>query len=454
MNITLEYDTGTEGYDDRMQTELAVGAAPDLFPTWGESEKIKKWVDEEAVHNLGEIINGDPARYPTLYKIINTPEYKAYNKMYLGDENATYAIYSISSLAYPQFNGVPVYNTAILDEVNGGKTPATVDEFVEFTKNAGAAGYSGWWPYNVKLTNWGEMDATIASPMGTTILAPYEKAWQGFIPEGEIGTENEHWTLATTSDKSKEAVKILADMYKNNGLHQGVGVLTDDDDGYSQFAAGRIAAFSYGYGYYTQFHKIYADVWKKAHPDATLADLTMGTALQQDGNWMKRYDTGTWVGANYFVPTSCAYPDRVLDLVEFLATNEGQTLLFRDVYKRQGLLHQLRREALVEMQRPWHFGPFGHTQHHIRVLGQGRAGQQALGRADDHRRAQLLRGSQDALGHLQGHAVEQAHRVMFFAGVGQDGFQIRQHRYSSFNNRWAQNALPHPLASRPDRPPR
>ena len=175
------------------------------------------------------------------------------------------------------------------------------------------------------------MDATIASPMGTTILAPYEKAWQGFIPEGEIGTENEHWTLATTSDKSKEAVKILADMYKNNGLHQGVGVLTDDDDGYSQFAAGRIAAFSYGYGYYTQFHKIYADVWKKAHPDATLADLTMGTALQQDGNWMKRYDTGTWVGANYFVPTSCAYPDRVLDLVEFLATNEGQTLLFRGI---------------------------------------------------------------------------------------------------------------------------
>ncbi len=344
VNITLEYDTGTEGYDDRMQTELAVGAAPDLFPTWGESEKIKKWVDEEAVHNLGEIINGDPARYPTLYKIINTPEYKAYNKMYLGDENATYAIYSISSLAYPQFNGVPVYNTAILDEVNGGKTPATVDEFVEFTKNAGAAGYSGWWPYNVKLTNWGEMDATIASPMGTTILAPYEKAWQGFIPEGEIGTENEHWTLATTSDKSKEAVKILADMYKNNGLHQGVGVLTDDDDGYSQFAAGRIAAFSYGYGYYTQFHKIYADVWKKAHPDATLADLTMGTALQQDGNWMKRYDTGTWVGANYFVPTSCEYPDRVLDLVEFLATNEGQTLLFRGI---EGLTYTMENGEVV-----------------------------------------------------------------------------------------------------------
>lgn len=331
VNITLEYDTGTEGYDDRMQTELAVGAAPDLFPTWGESEKIKKWVDEEAVTNLGDIINGDPERYPTLAKIINTPEYKAYNKLYLGDENKTYAIYSISSLAYPQFNGVPAYNTAILNEVNGGKVPATVDEFVEFTKKAGAAGYSGWWPYNVKLTNWGELSATIASPLGTTILAPYDKAWQGFVPEGTIGTDSEKWVLATTSEKSKEAVKILADMYKNNGLHQGVGVLSDDDDGYSQFANGRIAAFSYGYGYYTQFHKLYMSVWKEAHADATLADVTLGTALQQDGNWSHSYDTGTWVGAHYFIPTSCKYPDRVLDLVEYLATNEGQDTLFRGI---------------------------------------------------------------------------------------------------------------------------
>ena len=152
--------------------------------------------------NLGEIINGDPERYPTLYKMINSPEYKAYNKMYLGDENATYAIYSISSLAYPQFNGVPAYNTAILNQVNGGKVPATVDEFVNFTKEAAKAGYSGWWPYNVKLTNWGEMDATIASPMGTTILAP-QKSLAGLSPEGELGTDSEHWTLMTTSEKSK-----------------------------------------------------------------------------------------------------------------------------------------------------------------------------------------------------------------------------------------------------------
>lgn len=344
VNITLEYDTGTEGYDDRMQTELAVGNAPDLFPTWGESEKIKKWVDEEAVTDIGSIITAEPDRYPTLNKIISTPEYKAYNKLYLGDENATYAIYSISSLAYPQFNGVPAYNSAILKELNDGKIPETVDEFVAFTKAAGAAGYSGWWPYNVKLTNWGELDKTIASPMGTTILAPFDKAWQGFVPEGTLGTDSEKWTLATTSEKSKEAVKVLADMYANNALHQGVGILTDDDDGYSQFADGRIASFSYGYGYYTQFHKLYMGVWKEAHADAELSDVTLGYALQDDGNWSHSYDTGTWVGAHYFIPTSCDYPDRVLDLVEYLATNEGQNTLFRGI---EGLTYTMDGDNVV-----------------------------------------------------------------------------------------------------------
>lgn len=345
VNITLEYDTGTEGYDDRMKTELAVGAAPDLFPVWGtETQTIKKNVDEEAVHEIGALINGDPERYPTLYKVINTPEYKAYNKVFYGDENKTYGILGVSSLAYPRFNGVPAYNTAILNEVNEGKVPATVDEFVEFTKNAAKAGYSGWWPQNRKLENWGEMDATIASPMGTTILAPYEKALQGFVPEGEIGTESEHWTLMTTSEKSKEAVKVLADMYKNNGLHQGIGVLDDDDDGASQFAAGKIASISYGYSYYLQFHKLYFDIWEKAHPDAKMSDLTLGTALQQDGNWSKSYDTGTWINAIYFIPTSCDYPDRVLDLVEFLATNEGQTLLFRGI---EGLTYTMNGDEVV-----------------------------------------------------------------------------------------------------------
>ena len=56
VNVTIEYDTGIEGYDDRLATELAVGAAPDLFPTWGVAPLLRKYAEEEAVYDIGKII--------------------------------------------------------------------------------------------------------------------------------------------------------------------------------------------------------------------------------------------------------------------------------------------------------------------------------------------------------------------------------------------------------------
>lgn len=348
MNVTIEYDTGIEGYDDRLATELAVGAAPDLFPTWGVASLLRKYAEEEAVYDIGKIINADPERYPILYKIINHPTYKMYNKMYTGDENATYAIYSFSARAYPNFNGVPAYNTAILEEVNDGVVPSTVSEFVAFTEKAADAGYSGWWPFNNKLTNWAEIDRTIANPLGTTLRTPatWDWIWTGFLPDdpAKIGTDEEHWTLMTVSDKSKEVVRLLAEMYAKNGIHNGVGTLVDEDDGYAAFNNNTLASYGYSYGYYTQFKKLY-DSWMSAHPDGSLKDLTLGTALtDDDGNWMQIYDVPVYLGSHYFIPTSCEYPERVLDLVEFLASNEGQKLIFCGI---EGLTYTMDGDDIV-----------------------------------------------------------------------------------------------------------
>ena len=348
VNVTIEYDTGIEGYDDRLATELAVGAAPDLFPTWGVAPLLRKYAEEEAVYDIGKIINADPERYPILHKIINHPTYKMYNKMYTGDENATYAIYSFSARAYPNFNGVPAYNTAILEEVNDGVVPSTVSEFVAFTEKAADAGYSGWWPFNNKLTNWAEIDRTIANPLGTTLRTPatWDWIWTGFLPDdpAKIGTDEEHWTLMTVSDKSKEVVRLLAEMYAKNGIHNGVGTLVDEDDGYAAFNNNTLASYGYSYGYYTQFKKLY-DSWMSAHPDGSLKDLTLGTALtDDDGNWMQIYDVPVYLGSHYFIPTSCEYPERVLDLVEFIASNEEQKLIFCGI---EGLTYTMDGDDIV-----------------------------------------------------------------------------------------------------------
>ena len=339
VNVTLEYDTGIEGYDDRLQTELMTGNGAELFPTWGDASKMESWIEDELVTNISEIINANPDRYPVLYKMINSAEWKAFNKLYTGDEDTCYAIYSVGARPYPAYSGLPVYNKAILDEVYDGKVPATLDEFVEFTTKCAEAGYSGWYPYNVKLTNWSEIDKTIASPMGTSIAPAGGGAtgslWDGFTLNGTIGTD-ETWTLATTSDEAKEAVKLLAEMYKSGALHNGIGVIDDDSDATSQFVAGNIGAFGYGYGYYTQFNKIYTS-WKEAHGGDSanyqdlLDDLVVGSTLSDDGHYSTTYDQNSWMTAHYFIPASCEYPDRVLDLVEFLASAEGQKLMFRGI---------------------------------------------------------------------------------------------------------------------------
>ena len=82
-----------------------------------------------------------------------------------------------------------------------------------------------------------------------------------------------------------------------------------------------------------------------AHPDGSLKDLTLGTALtDDDGNWMQIYDVPVYLGSHYFIPTSCEYPERVLDLVEFLASNEGQKLIFCGI---EGLTYTMDGDDIV-----------------------------------------------------------------------------------------------------------
>ena len=104
--------------------------------------------------------------------------------------------------------------------------------------------------------------------------------------------------------------------------------------------------------------------------------------------------------------------------------------------QRDGLLHQLRGKAVVEVNGHRHAGAAGDSQHHVGIVRQGRAGKQAFSWPDDDRRTQLLRGGDDAARHLQGDTVEQAHGVAAFAGAGENGFEIDKHAAILLNSRW------------------
>lgn len=331
VGVTLEYDSGTEGFDDRMLTELATGTGPDLFPTWGESEKIQSWIEDGAVVNMAEYVSADPDRYPVLNKVFSSPEYKAYNELYSGDPDAVYAIYAIAALPTPAFGGVPVYNQALLDQYNGGAVPETLDEFIEFTNATAADGIAGWWPRNDKLTNWTEINATVALPQGTSIAPPADQPWTGFNQVSE-----DQWELVTTSEESKEVVKQLAQMYKANALDDGVGVQGDFDDAYAAFGLSELASANFNFGYAPQFRDFWKTAWEPAHPDtAQVSDLAQGKSLQGSAGYPKIYQTTGWMGAHWFIPASSEHPERVLDLLEFMASDQGQTLVFKGIEGEQ-----------------------------------------------------------------------------------------------------------------------
>lgn len=254
-----------------MQTELFTGPAPPICSRPGaRATRSPAGCRTASSPTSARLVNADPDRYPTLYKMMNSEEWKAYNKLYTGDETASYAIYSVAAFADPSFGGVPVYNQAILDEVNEGKVPATVDEFLTYCEAAGSAGYVGWWPRNDKLTNWNEIDATLALPQGTSITVP-KGAGTGTILSGEAGTDSEYWTVSAVSEQSKAVVKQLAELYKNGGLDANIGVKGDFVDAYADFGNGTLGAVNFGFGYPGQFRDFFKSAWLAVHPDASIA---------------------------------------------------------------------------------------------------------------------------------------------------------------------------------------
>ena len=328
VNIELTWHSGADGYETKLETDLMGGRAPDLFCNYGELEKTSKWIEQGMVTNIGEIIKADPERYPILNKMINSPTYRMWNDYYGGDADTTYALYAMSALK--SWAGAPVYNKALLNQAGFEEAPETVDEFVEFANNLGEQGVIGWWPRNNKLANTAglnEMDKTICSPNGTTMMPPTGSAWEGFRPVDPENVEGE-WKLMTTSDETKEAVKILADMYTKGGLDNSIGSKDDFAGATDDFVAGKIGACNYGFSSYGQYDWMVTDKWLAGNPDGSWEDLVLGATLTGSAGRSVTYGTPSWMSYNWFIPETCENPERVLDLIEFIATDAGQSLIF------------------------------------------------------------------------------------------------------------------------------
>lgn len=336
VNIELEYVTyPAEGYADTINRNMLAGTLPELFHNQGQAQEYtSQWASDGTVYKLSDYVNAEPDRYPILYKAMNSPEYKMINESYTGDGDSAYAWYTLG--ADPNsawYVGDLTYNRKIMEECGFTEAPKTVDEFIEYGKKAGELGYIGWFPRNFRLgaDNNGSfeyLDDCIAGPLGTFINPNSGGNFSGLMM-GDDGV----WYSTTTSEKSKEAMKIFAEMYKNGTLPQQLGVWGDWDEPYAAWANDELGAVSYAVRTPDAF-RLRVKAYTDGNPDAdvTWEDFVLGPVLQgPDGQYAAQY-ASTWSNSmNMFVPTSCDYPDRVLDLLEWLGTNESQQLRFRGI---------------------------------------------------------------------------------------------------------------------------
>lgn len=352
VNIELVYESGfKDDYTNNLQTSLIAGTGPDLFPNYGEPEKTSKWIKDGVVTDIGALIAAEPERYPLLNKIINSPEFKMYNNYYAGDPNSTYALYAIATSK--SFWGPVMYNNSALEQVGLKEAPKTLDEFVKFTKDIAAKGISGWYPRNTNLTNFNEIDPAFFAPNGTTVKAPAGgSAWEGFIPVGGYKAIEGDWKLMTTSDETKALVKMLAEMYKVGALDKGIGTKHDFDVAKGEFFSEKIASAGYAFGNPASAYGFIQD-WLSLEGNKDkdpLEQFTLGRLLEGTAEKTVNYSAPYWMGYNWFIPDSCAHPDRVLDLIEFLASNDGQSLIFDGV---EGLTYTKEGGKVVPDKDAW-----------------------------------------------------------------------------------------------------
>lgn len=346
VNITLVIDSSTEAYPDRMLNELTAGIGPDLFPNWN-FERSVQWIDEGLVIDMGAIVNAEPERYPVLYKMFNSPEWRMFNEVYSGDPDKTYAIYA---LGYGiNWAGATLYNRALMEQAGFTEAPKTIEEFATYANTLGGEGISGWWPRNNKLTNLNEIDKTLFAPNGTTLLAPVGDPWTGFIPVGGKAELEGEWKLMTTSEKTKESLKVLADMYQKKGVDNGLSTKDDFADAKSEFFADKIGAFNHGFSNYLQV-KGFVNEAIDASPEKTTDDFVLGTVLSGEAGLGVTYSAPYWMGYHWFIPETAENPDRVLDMLEYLASDAGQALLF---YGIEGQHYTMENGEVVYNADEW-----------------------------------------------------------------------------------------------------
>ena len=317
MNLTYHSYLGyANEYQEEITRLMAAGSAPDLLnagvgrftpePTW------REWVEDELIVDLGEHVFGDPERYPALKLAFDHPVFKYLNVIYTGDPEKYVAWYS-PSFRKRVFGGI-TFNGYLLDEMGLG-VPQTYDEFVAAMRRAkqqfDIPGF-GWVSYNA--TRWNYVDLQFFNPFGLYIEDLRQDA-------------NGNWYDAAIDPRNRDRWRELQG-FAREGLLDPKWIENGYDVVSVDFVADKILSIEYGAPNPGQYAFMFREHFKKTHPDATPSEhFPMAPPLKgADGQIAPFYEIPFSNGNQWIVPFTTEHPDRVLDLMNFLASDEWQIM--------------------------------------------------------------------------------------------------------------------------------
>ena len=294
--------------------QMAAGNAADLINVgvrWFIDELTwREWIEDELVIDLGEYVYGDPDRYSTLKKAFDHPMYKLLNDFWNADPDKYTAWFS------PAFsqraNGGVTFNGYMLEEM-GLEVPQTYDEFIAALRKAkqdlGVYGF-GWVSYNA--TSWNYVGYNFFNPFGTEITGLFE---------GEDG-----WYDATIDPRNRERWRELQGymaegLLDPNWIENGYDCLSVDMLGDKclavEYAAPGAGQYAWAFG-----------LFQKTHPDAIPEKhfVMPPQPLRGPGGNSTHNHTPFGNSWQWIVPYTTPEPDRIIDFMNFLASDEWQVM--------------------------------------------------------------------------------------------------------------------------------
>ena len=325
--LDIEWIPGTRN-EEVLITAMVGGAEYDLAVTGFRfnPDIWQKWVEQGLLTNIGDYVYKNPEKYPALKKVLDDPVHRMSNELSNGGGDLHYAVYTLSAGPNRIFWDLYVWNKRYLDRLNL-QIPTTWDEFenvLRAIKNGdpdgnGVAG--DVIPFAFKTYKMAQplVDInSLFSAHGLPGLALSKILDVVIDQDGNVVDQFTH--------PAAKAGFTKLNTWAMEGLFDQEMLVSDQYDAHlGKFIAGQIAGIADQTSHAAESYRSRVVKMIDGNPGTTYRDFPMGPPLKGPAGFpLTAYATQSPT-FKAFIPADSKITERMLELLNWFYTTEGQT---------------------------------------------------------------------------------------------------------------------------------